>query len=835
MPPKAPKTIKIKIKTYHRPKSLRYLFLRNPWPYHESVTNAQKGPQRYVNAVIGWLCCMIHDLCDVVNIEQSAVRIFYQGTHRDLIAEISTNNPNFSLEPLLGAHDSSAFLTSKYRGRDNLTSILYEYDYERCNSPEKTNWSDYRASYISLDPDFAIKHKSQTGHGYPNPSPTDAKKPERAKRLPGRLIIGHPDCMPQTLAPPANHSTRPASMVPPLSSPHGRPSESTRQQSNPAMTGVQAQSAASSERSPGSARRSPPPQEEPPSSQFAFTRYERPLNFPPGQASASVRSTSPPAAPQQQPDRPRIKRDPHEEEADALERLRDGHVAVGNGCGDGIGAPRQVKVKTEEGAIKRKEYQSTAEMLEMQWRVEAEMAARASAGERMDGAGARVKQEQDLEDGRVDMPVHVKVEQGVGVKTEPELVDLLARVQAGMRARNPGAGRPEVVKQEERPVKLEADVQNLPVPRVKPEPIDDHIPKPPPPNRCFDPFDRYGEVKKEEEIELNSRQAPSRSLDGYPSSSAYPRHPPPRVKQEEFASRPRPPPPPTYAYPPSAKQEPESGASGYTYAGRDSRTYSPAVKQEYGGDRGSRNKGTRDAPAPSSFPRQHSIPDHSRSSYSYSSSSSSGWRDGHPGGSGGYAPARHAGRTFSPSPHPHPVKREREGYDDHRPYDSHSREPPIKRERTEPHFSGAFDYTRNTNPGPPSGQTTRDPSMRAKLERDHEERDSQRGWGFVFFQKIHDLWTWISTALMILLKNLPTVQARANPKQGGMRQGGGKGSVCASWPNHAQNSAGWERRQSGEIEGMTRSWCNGELRWGRRGARRGRRRGTERMQRRRKA
>ncbi|KAF7362764.1 hypothetical protein MVEN_00626100 [Mycena venus] len=431
------------------------------------------------------------------------------------------------------------------------------------------------------------------------------------------------------------------------------------------MAGVQDQSAPLSKRSPDSAR-SPPPREESLSSQFAFTPYERPLNFPPGHTSTSAaHRTSPPAAPQQQSEHPRIKRDPHEEDADALERLRDGHVAVDHGYGDGIGAPPHVKVKTEEGVIKREEYDPIAEMRAMQGHVRAEEIAR--AGEGM--GGARVKQEQ--EDGHVDMPVRVKVEQGVGVKTENET-----------RARNVGEQRPDskATKQEEQLVKLEADVQNFPVPKVKPEPVDDHIPKPPPPNRRFDPFDGYGEFKKEEEIELNSSQAPSTSFNGYRSSSAYPPHPSPRVKQEEFASS-------RQLYSPRVNVKQESGTSGYGY---DSRMYSPAVKQEYNGDRGYGSRGTRiapvSAPSPSSFPRQNSVSDNSRSSHSNSNSSSSDWHARHPGNRGDYAPARQASRTFSPSPHP--VKREREEHDDHRPYDSRSREPPIKRERTEPHFSG---------------------------------------------------------------------------------------------------------------------------------------------------
>ncbi|KAJ7314459.1 hypothetical protein DFH08DRAFT_431751 [Mycena albidolilacea] len=152
MPAKA-----LKFKTYRIPEGRHYLIIQNPWPFDESVSNA-RNPQAYINAVVGWISIMIQDLCSV-DIHHNDIQIFYQSTHRHLIVEIQSTAVG-SVDALLGAHHSSAFLTAQYAGGGNLTSVIYEYNYMRFNSPEKTNWTSHTASYSSLPPDFPVKPRA---------------------------------------------------------------------------------------------------------------------------------------------------------------------------------------------------------------------------------------------------------------------------------------------------------------------------------------------------------------------------------------------------------------------------------------------------------------------------------------------------------------------------------------------------------------------------------------------------------------------------------------------------------------------------------------------------
>lgn len=82
-------------------------------------------------------------------------------------------------------------------------------------TPLRVDWTSKVATYTSLPPNFAIRHET-TGHAYPSPTPSDARKPGVAKPLPGRLILGHPDCMQQTAAPGAAPPPSHAQPVAPL-------------------------------------------------------------------------------------------------------------------------------------------------------------------------------------------------------------------------------------------------------------------------------------------------------------------------------------------------------------------------------------------------------------------------------------------------------------------------------------------------------------------------------------------------------------------------------------------------------------------------------------------
>ncbi|KAJ6448675.1 hypothetical protein C8R47DRAFT_1084955 [Mycena vitilis] len=176
------------VQTYRIPENHLYVFIQNPWPFDVSVSTARVSAT-YVNVVVTWICCMVRDLCDT-EIGKSNVRIFYQCTHRDIIAEIELATLT-SVAPLLGAHHSFKFLTPKHVGDTNHPSVIYQYNYEHFNSPERTNRTTQLASYTYLPPDFAIKNES-VGFAYPTPSPSDAKRPQSAKPLPGRLIMGTP-------------------------------------------------------------------------------------------------------------------------------------------------------------------------------------------------------------------------------------------------------------------------------------------------------------------------------------------------------------------------------------------------------------------------------------------------------------------------------------------------------------------------------------------------------------------------------------------------------------------------------------------------------------------
>jgi hypothetical protein len=70
--------LSVLLQTYRIPENRHYFFIQNPWPFDESVSNA-RAPQQYVNAVIGWLCCMVADLCDT-EMNKSDIRVFYQST-----------------------------------------------------------------------------------------------------------------------------------------------------------------------------------------------------------------------------------------------------------------------------------------------------------------------------------------------------------------------------------------------------------------------------------------------------------------------------------------------------------------------------------------------------------------------------------------------------------------------------------------------------------------------------------------------------------------------------------------------------------------------------------
>ncbi|KAJ7609189.1 hypothetical protein DFH06DRAFT_1247453 [Mycena polygramma] len=757
MPPNAPK--KLKFKTYRIPESRHYIFIQNPWPFDVSVSTA-RIPPTYVNAVVAWICCMVRDLCDT-EIDKSNVRIFYQSTHRDLIAEIELATLT-SVGPLLGAHHSFTFLTPKHVGDANHTSVIYEYNYERFNSPERTNWTTQMATYTYLPPDFAIKNES-VGFAYPTPSPSDAKRPQSAKPLPGRLILGHPECPPEI----------PVPLPPP---PQGPPAPLTEpvvtappQRIQPEVTTVQRPPDTNENTAPEAAHppphisRSPPPSEPAPPSEFAFAPYEPPLHFPrarsPGMPSTATAS---------QPSNFANKRDPYEEEEEEQELLKEPTLTVEpdervvklevkkeevkeEEASRPLSQMREIYAQVQEMSVRNaestgateeeeelqrlqdtrlpvaaeaharvqsevkeeEEYRPSAQLLELHAKGQSEMRVRdAESAE----ATERVKKEVKVERG--DESVRVKTENKEGIKREAcEPSNLLAG--DGLDAKPPikieGAVKQEqgVFKTEDAYVPSQAlqelFAQGQEVRRerlaVKPEPSDAPIPRAPPRNKRFDPFDGYepevgdstgGGVKREEGTEFNTRQA---YMPHASSPSAFPRP----IKREEFSSGSSRPPPPTYSA--NVKQEYEQRP----YTSRDSSTYSPGVKYEDYNGSGYSNRGAAQPPQNLSYYYQEPLGPSSNGAYPPNNISSGGHRD-----AGGHSRDRSRMRTYSPPSRA--VKRERDSYDDG---------PPVKRERPEQGPSAPV-YTNTTasntsNPSPKPNLN--DPRVRARIEREERERE----------------------------------------------------------------------------------------------------------------
>ncbi|KAJ7137543.1 hypothetical protein C8R43DRAFT_1019634 [Mycena crocata] len=220
-PPKPPKIPKLKLQSYRVPSGRHFLFIQNPWPFQHSASDSAYR-RHFVNDVVGWLQCMIKDLCDL-EIHPTDVALFWQSTHRDLIADIQLPPPDEDddddpkpdpLGPVLGAHHSRAFLRAEYAGTRVSTSVIYDYDFVRFNSPRRTNWSDEMAHYTALPPNFPIKRSAVTQR-YPAPGPTDIPRLKLTKRLPGRLILGDPACVQQPTQGPIPNPNAPNPGLPP--------------------------------------------------------------------------------------------------------------------------------------------------------------------------------------------------------------------------------------------------------------------------------------------------------------------------------------------------------------------------------------------------------------------------------------------------------------------------------------------------------------------------------------------------------------------------------------------------------------------------------------------
>jgi hypothetical protein len=64
------------------------------------------------------------------------------------------------------------------------------------------DWTRATSTYSQLPADFAVKNRELSQHSYPAPSPTNIRVLALTKALPGRLVLGNPECKAQTMDPP---------------------------------------------------------------------------------------------------------------------------------------------------------------------------------------------------------------------------------------------------------------------------------------------------------------------------------------------------------------------------------------------------------------------------------------------------------------------------------------------------------------------------------------------------------------------------------------------------------------------------------------------------------
>ncbi|KAJ6626697.1 hypothetical protein B0H10DRAFT_507151 [Mycena sp. CBHHK59/15] len=274
----------LKFQTYRVPKNHYFFVLQNPWPFGTSPTS---NSQSFFNAVAAWLSFMIHDLCDL-DISTTQLVIYWQSTHRDLIADIEIPLPASGedlaviLSQILGAHRSSQFLIPEYAGHGDHTIVVWEYNLERQNHPDKTNWNAASATYTSLPDNFPVKRGDPlipTRQMYPPPGvPKNVTQLKWCKPLPTRLREGHPDCVPIPLqpAPPPTTLPQPSAHAPALV-----PPSANHNDKNFLANANTASSSRSKGHPPGaepSALRSGSPAtgEQPPQSEASACRYSLP-------------------------------------------------------------------------------------------------------------------------------------------------------------------------------------------------------------------------------------------------------------------------------------------------------------------------------------------------------------------------------------------------------------------------------------------------------------------------------------------------------------------------------------------------------------------------------
>ncbi|KAJ7140362.1 hypothetical protein C8R46DRAFT_1361247 [Mycena filopes] len=733
MGPKPPK--KLTFKTYSVPRNKHFIFIQNPWPFGTSIF-AARSQQAQVNAIVGWVCCMVNDLCDAA-IEPVDVVIYAQSTHREVIAEVEIDSEpgEFKLEPLLGAHESVRFLRKEHEDPRNNTSVIFEYNYARANAPGRTNWTSFTAtaSHKKLL-NFPIKHEGMDGgqFAYPTPGPAGIKRPQVAKPLPGRLRLGDPECTPQLPEPMAAPAPRAvATLPPPLQPqpPHAAP-----------VTGTP---------TPDAQPRHPTPEPEPepgpapaPRSELAFTPYQ-PLVI----AAARRQESTPQPQPQvAAPMEVQVKREPKaEEEEGSLQDLWERVVATEEARKREAQAQAQaerengIRVKAErvdsdtplDIAAERRvvhedvetpRVKAEPEELVVPMQVDGDAAGIWKAAEDAlmeQGMATMAERKRDAEAERVGR------EDGVRVKDEPVDVPMAAAIPPPPPTNSRSEAQPAVSS-------IPAPPEPSPmrsIPKIKSEPTDAHMsqaphlapapvirkeedapgmpvinPDPPTVRSYFDSFE--SEIDTEPWEPSGPPVAPPATRKRFDPFAAFESEPA-VVKSEEkhnnsFNTR-------------RVKQE-EQAHHRSPYTGRESRTYSPGIRlqrnmyarREEPPQRWDRGYRPQPQP-PSAFP-QYQPQSQPQPPSAFPRSPHPSFREPQYSARGGDY-RREASGTFSPSPHP--VKRERDSYQDEY-LQSNREEPRIKRERVE---DGPQIQVK-----PYSNSNLRDPRVRARIEREERER-----------------------------------------------------------------------------------------------------------------
>ncbi|KAF7297007.1 hypothetical protein MIND_00933000 [Mycena indigotica] len=259
-----PKAFKRKV--YKPPPNTFFAYVHNPWPYLDaprpaaSASNANRGrgsgrawgPAQRANATLAWVCIMARDLCGV-QLEKEDMVLFRKGTSDDVIVQMEApaGTDLAAFEALLGGHHRADFERGDPKEGDDVFSVVYRYDYALYNAPGQSGWEEVHATAdVSFAPtklpkDFSIRRDG----AYPAPRPVPklhAVRPKDVAALPGRLVLGHKDCVYVQPGPAAGQLQEPAPVL----------------------------ESAVVERAPTPSPTPPPPQLPPPRSEHAFVPYE---------------------------------------------------------------------------------------------------------------------------------------------------------------------------------------------------------------------------------------------------------------------------------------------------------------------------------------------------------------------------------------------------------------------------------------------------------------------------------------------------------------------------------------------------------------------------------